>query len=116
MAAVVPIGPACPRCAGGGEVNGTVCPECEGSSRLTPAKRRRWRRRLLRVADAAAVPAGTVVGWSLGSLSSLPGVLGAAGFTWGLADVVHSLVHQVPEVGAAVLVAGVFALLLDRQL
>lgn len=116
MAAVVPIGPPCPGCAGGGEVNGLECRECGGSTRLTPPRRRRWRRRLLRVADAAATPAGTVVGWSLASLSSLPGVLGAAGVSCGSAVVVHSVFGQVPELPVGLLVAGVFGLLLDRRL
>ncbi len=111
MASVVPIGPPCPGCAGGGELNGLVCPECGGSRRLTPRRRRRFPS-LLHVADALAVPAGTVVRWS----ASLPGLAGAGGVSYGVAAVVHSVFGQVPVLAVAVMVAGVFALALDRRL
>lgn len=111
-AAVLPIGAQCPGCAGGGEVNGTECRDCGGRGRVVPA-RRRWRLpSLLGVADRLAVPVGTAVRWSM----SLPGLLGAAGLSYSAAAVVHGLVRQVPEVPAAVLVASVFALALDRRL
>ncbi len=106
--------PPCPACAGGGEVNGLTCRECDGSTRAGRApKRRRWRLpSLLHVADALAVPAGTVVRWS----ASLPGLAGAGGVSYGVAAVVHSVFGQVPVLAVAVMVAGVFALALDRRL
>jgi hypothetical protein len=52
------------------------------------------------------------VRWSM----SLPGLLGAGGVSYGLATVVHGLVPRVPELGAVLVVAGVFALALDRRL
>lgn len=104
-------GPACPHCKGGRVINGVPCLDCEGSGRL-PSARQRWRwlrRRLHGAADAAAVPVGLAV-------RGLPGVLGAAGMALGGAVVVHGVFRQVPVVGVVLLVAGVFALLLDRQL
>jgi hypothetical protein len=112
LAAVVPIGPPCPGCAGGGEVNGLVCRECGGSRRLTSRRRRRRLPSLLRVADALATPAGNLVRWS----ASLPGLAGAGGVSYGLAAVVHSVFGQVPVLAVAALAAGVFALALDRRL
>jgi hypothetical protein len=64
------------------------------------------------LADAAATPAGTVVGWSL----KLPGVLGAGAVSYGTAAIVHGLAHAVPEFAVGLLVGGVFGLLIDRQL
>lgn len=116
MAAVVPIGPPCPGCAGGGEVNGLECRECQGSTRAGRPPRRRLRSLLLGLLDAAATPAGAVVGTALKWSMTLPGLLGAAGASYSLAAIVHSLVHQVPELPAALLVASAFALRLDRQL
>ena len=55
---------------------------------------------------------GTALKWS----ATLPGLLGAAGVSYGLAAVAHGLVHRVPEIPAVLLVAGVFALALDRRL
>jgi hypothetical protein len=104
-------GPACPHCKGGRVINGVPCDGCEGSGRQ-PAPRRRWRwlrGRLRGAADAAAVPAGTLV-------RGLPGVGGAAVFTAGAAMVVHGVFRQVPLLGVAALVAGVFGLLMDRRL
>lgn len=117
MAAVVLTGPACPGCAGGGEVNGVPCPECRGS-RLAKPQGRRWsfRSSVHRLADALAVPAGSVVGTAMGWSSLLPGVGGAAAVSWGAADVVHSLAPSVPMLGATVLVAGIFGLVMDRRL
>jgi hypothetical protein len=113
LASVVPIGPPCRRCAGGGELNGVVCPDCGGSTRAGRPERRRWRwPSPLRVADALARPAGTLVRWSM----SLPGVAGAGAVSYGLAAVVHGLAPRVPELAAGLLVAGVFALALDRRL
>jgi len=116
LAAVVPIGPPCPGCAGGGEVNGLPCGECGGSTRLAPPKRRRWRRRLLRVADTAATPAGTAVGRSLASLPLLPGILGAIGLSIAAGEIAgHVFGHGLaPWVGLAV--SCMFGLLLDRKL
>jgi hypothetical protein len=111
-AAVVPVvGPACPGCAGGGEVNGVPCLDCGGSKRA-PRARPEWRKRLHRWADRAATPAGTVVRWSM----SLPGIAGAAAVSYGVAAVVHGVFGQVPELGVGLLVAGVFGLVADRQL
>ena len=105
--------PPCSGCAGGGEVNGLPCAECDGSTRLALPRRRRWRLPSpLKIADALAVPAGTVVRWSM----SLPGLLGAGGISYGLAATVHGLVPRVPELAAGLVVAGVFALVLDRRL
>jgi hypothetical protein len=53
-----------------------------------------------------------MVRWS----ASLPGLLGAGGVSYGCAAVVHSVFGQVPVLAVAVLVAGVFALALDRRL
>jgi len=109
--------PPCPGCAGGGEVNGLPCRECEGSSRLrAPSRFRGLRARLLRLADRASTPAGNAVGTALRWSAVLPALGGAAGMSYGLAAIVHSLVHRVPEVPAAVLVASVFLLVLDRRL
>ena len=55
---------------------------------------------------------GTALKWS----ATLPGLLGASGVSYGLAAVAHGLVHRVPVLPAVLLVAGVFALLLDRRL
>lgn len=101
----------CPDCRGGGEVNGTVCRGCGGSRRAGPV-RRRWFPSPLKVAEALAVPAGTLVRWSM----SLPGLAGAGAVSYGLAAVVHGLVPRVPELAAGLIVAGVFALALDRRL
>lgn len=104
MAAVVPVGAACPGCAGGGEVNGTECRECEGRGR-TGLPRRRWRfPSPLRLADSLATPAGTLVRWS----AAMEGLAGAAAVSYGLAAVVHSVFGQVPVVAVAVLTAGAF--------
>lgn len=109
--------PPCPGCAGGGEVNGLPCRECKGSSRAGRLPRSlRLRARLAALADRASVPAGTAVGTALRWSMTLPAVLGAAGFSYGSAAIVHSLVRQVPELPAALLVASVFALALDRRL
>ena len=55
---------------------------------------------------------GTVLRWSV----TLPALAGAAGFSWSVAAITHSLAHRVPELPAAVLVASVFLLVLDRRL
>jgi hypothetical protein len=113
LAAVALAAPPCPGCAGGGEVNGLTCRECDGSRRLTSRRRRRWRfPSPLKVADTLATPVGTLVRWS----ASLPGLAGAGGVSYGCAAVVHSVFGQVPLVAVAVLTAGVFALALDRRL
>lgn len=98
--------PRCPDCRGGGEVNGVPCRGCSGSR---PKARRPLGWALL---GALATPAGTVVRWSM----SLPGVAGAAGVTFGVSVIVHAVFRQVPALGVAALVAGAFALLLDRRL
>lgn len=115
MAAVsLPIAlPPCPGCAGGGEVNGLPCRECKGSGRAGRLPRSlRLRARLAGLTGSAATAAGTAVRWSM----TLPGLLGAAGVSYGLAAVVHGVFGQVPELAVAVLAAGVFALALDRRL
>jgi hypothetical protein len=92
-------------------INGVQCLDCEGTGRQPSVRRRwhRWRGRLHGAVDAAAVPAGLAV-------RGLPGIGGAAVFTAGSAMVVHGVFHQVPLFGVALLVAGVFGLLADRQL
>lgn len=104
-------GPACPHCKGGRVINGVPCEDCDGSGRQGRARRHRlrWPRWLLGAADAAAVPVGVAV-------RGLPGIGGAAVFTAGSAMVVHGVFHQVPVIGVALLVAGAFGLLADRQL
>lgn len=62
------------------------------------------------------MPAGTVVGAALRWSASLPGLAGAAGISYGSAVVVHSVFRQVPVLAVAALVAGGFALALDRRL
>lgn len=104
-------GPACLHCKGGRVINGVPCLDCEGTGRQ-PTRRRRWhwlRGRLHGAVDAAAVPAGLAV-------RGLPGIGGAAVFTAGAAMVVHGVFRQVPLLGVAALVAGVFGLLADRGL
>jgi hypothetical protein len=108
----VPLAPSCPDCRGGGDVNGVPCRGCEGRGRLRPAKRLDWRGMGRRLLSAAAAPAGTVVRWSM----SLPGLSGAAAVSYGSAAVLHGLVPRIPELGLALLVAGVFGLLADRRL
>lgn len=103
-----PLSPlACVSCRGGREVNGVPCRDC------SPERQAKRRRPLHWLADRLATPAGTAVGWSM---ASLPGLLGAAGVTYGLAVVVHSIWHQVPALGVAALAAGPFLLVLDRRL
>jgi hypothetical protein len=116
LAAVALVLPPCPGCAGGGEVNGLTCRECDGSTRIGRLPRRRLRSLLAGLLDSAATPAGAAVGTALRWSASLPGLLGAAGTSYGVAAVVHSVFRQVPEVPVVVLVAGVFALALDRRL
>lgn len=117
MAAVALALPPCPGCAGGGKVNGLACRECGGSSRLRPASRLRGlRSRLLALADRVSVPAGNAVGTVLRWSAALPALGGAAGMSYGLAAIAHSLAPRIPEMPAAVLVASVFLLLLDRRL
>lgn len=74
--------PACPGCAGGGEVNGLPCRDCGGSTRAG-LRVRRWslRKRLRGVALAAAGPAGAMVGWS----RIAPSLAGAAMVSLGAA-------------------------------
>jgi predicted phage tail protein len=48
--------------------------------------------------------------------ATVPGIAGAAALTWGVAMVVHGVFHQVPSLGAALVVGGVFGLLADRRL
>lgn len=89
-----------------------MCRGCDGSRRAGPV---RWRWRfpsLWPVAGALATPAGTLVRWS----TPLPGLAGAGAVSYGLAAIVHGLVPRVPELAAGLLVAGVFALALDRRL
>ena len=50
------------------------------------------------------------------AVRGLPGIGGAAVFTAGSAMVVNGVWHQVPLLGVAALVAGVFGLLADRDL
>lgn len=96
----------CPSCRGGREVNGLPCRECSGA-------RVQARRPVLPgLLGSLATAAGTAVRWSM----SLPGLLGAAGVSYGAGVTVHSIWHQVPVLGVAVLVAGAFGLALDRRL
>lgn len=68
------------------------------------------------LAGALASAAGWVTGRVLLSLPAVPGLAGAAGVSYGLAAVAHGLAHRIPELPAGLLVAGVFLLLLDRQI
>lgn len=105
--------PACPGCAGGGEVNGLSCRGCGGTGRQGASRVRvPWRIMGRRAALAMAGPAGLVVGWS----RTLPGVGGAAALTYGTAVIANSAWHWVPAYAVAALVGGAFALLMDRRL
>jgi hypothetical protein len=104
--------PACPGCAGGGEVNGLTCRECGGSTRAGGRRRRAWRSLARGPLLWAAGVAGAVVGWS----RTLPGIAGAGGVTAGTAVIVHSAWHWVPAYAVAALVAGAFGLMMDRRL
>ena len=105
--------PACPSCRGGGEVNGVECRECRGSTRAGVKRRRwTWRGLLDRAATPAGVVAGTVLGWS----RTVPGIGGAAAVTFGAAGAAHAIWHWLPVLYPALVIGGVFALLLDRQL
>lgn len=97
-------------------MNGLPCRECGGSSRAGKVRRPSLRVRLAALADKASTPVGSAVGTVLRWSMSLPGLAGAAGVSYGSAAVAHGLVHRIPEVPAAVLVAAVFALALDRRL
>lgn len=105
----------CPACAGGGEINGLPCRECAGGrgrSLVPSGVRERLRVWSLAAGGAAGVVAGRLVRWSV----TVPGVAGAAGVSWGAAMIAHGVFLRVPELGVAVLVAGVFGLLADRRL
>lgn len=103
----VPLVPSqCPSCRGGGEINGTECPDC------SPGRSRPSRSWLVAAAAGLAGPAGTAVRWSM----SLPGVLGGAGAVYGVAVIVHAVWHQVPALGVAALAAAPFLLVLDRRI
>ena len=106
--------PACPGCAGGGEINGVPCRDCGGTTRQRAARRLPVRLRALghSWSLAGAEVAGTLVRWS----ASVPGVAGAAGVTLGVAMIVHGVFHQVPELGVMAAAGGLFGLLADRQL
>lgn len=105
--------PPCPGCAGGGEVNGLVCRECGGSRRVRPRRRSLgWKRLLDRAAAPAGAAAGTVLGWS----RTVPGVGGAAAFTFGAAGAAHAVWHWLPMLYPALVIAGVFGLMMDRRL
>jgi hypothetical protein len=58
------------------------------------------------------VVVGTALGWS----RTVPGVGGAAAVTYGAAVTVHAAWHWLPVYAVALVVGGVFALALDRQL
>lgn len=108
--------PPCPECAGGGEVNGLTCRSCNGSTRAGVPKPSRLLAWLAGLPGAGASAAGTAAGTALRWSASLPGVLGAAGVSYGLAAVVHGVFGQVPELAVAALAAGAFLLALDRRL
>jgi hypothetical protein len=63
-------------------------------------------------AGAAATGAGTAVRWS----RAVPGIAGAAGIAAGTAMIVHAAVPEIPELAVTAVVAGAFALVLDRRL
>jgi fatty acid desaturase len=94
------------------------CRGCGGKGRTAARRRARgtWRAALARWADAAAAPAGAFVGTLMRWSATVPGIAGAAALTWGVAMVVHGVFHQVPSLGAALVVGGVFGLLADRRL
>lgn len=96
-------------------MNGLPCRECGGSSRAG-VLRLSLRERLMAVAHRASTPAGNAVGTVLRWSASLPGLAGATGVSYGVAAVAHGLVERIPEIPAAVLVAALFALALDRRL
>ena len=100
---------ACADCAGGGEINGLPCRSCKGQRRAPLARPRRW---VHGWGLAAASAAGTVVRWS----RSVPGVAGAAGVTIGAAMITHSVWPRVPLLAAALVVGGVFGLLMDKRI
>lgn len=75
----------------------------------------RWPDVRLRLLIRAAKVAGTAVRLVRGPGRALPGIAGAAAVTLGAAIVVHAVFRQVPAVGVAALVAGVFALLLGAE-
>jgi hypothetical protein len=102
-------GAPCADCAGGGEINGLPCRSCKDQRR---APLGRPRRVLHGLGLAAAGAAGTVVRWS----RSVPGVAGAAGVTIGAAMITHAIWSQIPLLAAALVVGGVFGLLMDRQI
>lgn len=106
--------PPCAGCAGGREVNGLPCRDCGGTGREGAGPRMpvAWRKLAHSWSLAGASAAGTLVRWS----ASVPGVAGAAGVTIGVAMIVHGVFHQVPPLGAALAVGGVFGLLADRRL
>ena len=106
--------PACPGCAGGGEINGVPCRDCGGTTRQRAARRLPVRLRALghSWSLAGAEVAGTLVRWS----ASVPGVAGAAGVTIGVAMIVNGVFQQVPRAGVALVVGGVFGLLADRRI
>ena len=110
--AAVPLtAPPCADCAGGGEINGLRCRGCGGKGRQAVPLRAsaRLRKVLLRLAGAAAVPAGTAI-------RGVPGVGGAAAVTFGLAVGVHAAWRWMPVYGPATVVGGWFLLMIDRRL
>lgn len=106
--------PACPGCAGGREINGLPCRDCGGTGRQGARVRvpARWRKVAHSWSLTAAGVAGTLVRWS----ASVPGVAGALGVTIGAAMIVNGVFSQVPRLGVALAVGGVFGLLADRRL
>lgn len=92
-------------------MNGVPCRECGGSTRARGRRRMGWRVLAGRLATPAGVVVGTLLNWS----RTVPGVGGAAGVAYGIAAVAHGLVPRIPELGAGLLIAGVFGLLIDRN-
>ena len=79
-------------------------------------RRELWRARRLALAGKAAEVTGWLAGRLLASQRLVPGVGGSASLTAGLAVVVHSVFRQVPALGVAAAVAGVFLLVLDKRI
>lgn len=112
--AALPLAPACPDCAGTGDINGAPCYNglCDRGRVASRRRRFSWRKAARGVLDAAATPAGTLVRWSV----NLPGVGGAAAVSAGSGWVAHAVWHPLPAWGVGILVAGAFGLMADRRL
>lgn len=103
----LPQTPMCPECKGGSEINGIPCRTCQVD--VQPGRIKSVSRRFLM---RSATGVGTLVRYS----STVPGVAGIGALAYGWAAVIHGIFGQVPELGVALGIAGVFLLLIDRNL